>query len=193
MGSSLLTFVNNLSKGIHKIKRKYGHNDKKCKTCGITYEVRNCFLEYTNFKDDLIEYKCLCCKKKYQQKFDEKLKDQFFNSYTFSIYGNNKFILLLWKGVCLYEYVDDWEKFDETSWPEKGDFYNHLNMEDITGAAYVHTKRVCKDFEIKNLGEYNHLCVQSDTLLLVMYLRTFEICRLKFMTMIIQNFFHLLD
>ena len=66
-------------------------------------------------------------------------------------------------------------------------------MEDITGAAYVHTKRVCKDFEIKNLGEYNHLCVQSDTLLLVMYLRTFEICRLKFMTMIIQNFFHLLD
>ena len=26
--------------------------------------IQNCYiLEYTNFKDDLIEYKCLCCKK----------------------------------------------------------------------------------------------------------------------------------
>ena len=66
-------------------------------------------------------------------------------------------------------------------------------MEHITGADYAHTKRVCKDFEIKNLAEYHHLCVQSDTLLLVMYLRTFEICGLKFMTVIMQNFFHLPD
>ena len=39
-------------------------------------------------------------------------------------------------------------------------------MEDITDADYAHTKRVCKDFEIKNLGEYHDLYVQSDTLLL---------------------------
>ena len=31
--------------------------------------------EYTNFKDDLIEYKCLSCNKSYQRKFHEKLKD----------------------------------------------------------------------------------------------------------------------
>ena len=30
----------------------------------------------------------------------------------------------------------------------------------------THAKRVCKDFEIKNLGEYHDLHVQSDTLLL---------------------------
>ena len=35
-------------------------------------------VEYTNFKDDLIECKCLCCNKIYQHKFDEKLKEQFF-------------------------------------------------------------------------------------------------------------------
>ena len=40
-------------------------------------------------------------------------------------------------------------------------------MEDITDADYVHAKRVCKDFEITNLGEYHELYVQSDTLLLV--------------------------
>ena len=39
-------------------------------------------------------------------------------------------------------------------------------MEDITDADHVHAKRVCKDFEIKNLGEYHDLYVQSDTLLL---------------------------
>ena len=36
-------------------------------------------------------------------------------------------------------------------------------MEDITDPGYVHTKRVFKDFEIKKLGEYRDLYVQSDT------------------------------
>ena len=36
------------------------------------YKYCNGFLEYINFKDDLIEYKCSCCNKNYQQKFDEK-------------------------------------------------------------------------------------------------------------------------
>ena len=63
MGSSLSNVVNNLSEGIHKVKCKCEYNDKKCVACRITYEVCDCFLEYTNFKDDLIEYKCLCCNK----------------------------------------------------------------------------------------------------------------------------------
>ena len=61
-------------------------------TCGIKYKYCNCFLEYTNFKDDLIENKCFCCNKNYQHKFDEKLKEQFFTiTYKFSNHGNNKF------------------------------------------------------------------------------------------------------
>ena len=62
--------------------------------------------------------------------------------------------------------MDDWEKFNETSLPEKEDFYSHLNMEDITDVDYAHAKRICKDFEIKNLGEYLDLYVQNDSLLL---------------------------
>ena len=38
-------------------------------------------------------------------------------------------------------------------------------MKDITGIDYAHAKRVCKDLEIKNLGEYHDLFVQSNTLL----------------------------
>ena len=32
--------------------------------------------------------------------------------------------------------MDDWEKFNETSSPEK-DLYSHLNIEDITHADYT--------------------------------------------------------
>ena len=101
-----------------------------------------------------------------QTKFDEKLKERFFNAYKFSNHDNNKFILLLRKSVYPYEYKDGWEKFNEASLLEKEDFYSHLNMEDITGADYAHAKRVCKDFEIKALAEYHDLYVQRDTLLL---------------------------
>ena len=56
-------------------------------------------------------------------------------------------------------------------------------MEDITDADYAHAKRVCKDFEKKNIGEYHDL----------MYLRTLEIFLCKYMNLILQNFFQLLD
>ena len=108
----------------------------------------------------------MCCNKNYQHKFNKKLKDRFFNTYKYSNHDNDNFILLLGKGVYPYEYIDDWEKFNETSLPEKEDFYSHLNMENITDTDYAHVKRVCKDFEVRNLGEYHDLYVQGDTLLL---------------------------
>ena len=43
-------------------------------------EVCNCFLGYTNFKDDLIEYKYLYYNKNCQQKLNEKLKEQFLST-----------------------------------------------------------------------------------------------------------------
>ena len=62
--------------------------------------------------------------------------------------------------------MDEWEKFNETSLPEKEKCYNNLNMEDITNADYIHAKRVCKGFEIKDLDKYYNLYLKSDTLLL---------------------------
>ena len=38
-------------------------------------------------------------------------------------------------------------------------------MEDITDKDYMHAKRVFRDFEIKNIGEYHYLYLQSNTLL----------------------------
>ena len=178
MASSLSNLVNSLAEGIHRIKCKLGHDDKKYEIRGIKYTYCDCFLEYTNFKDDLIEYKCLCCNKS-SRKFDKKLKEQFFNTYKFSNHDNKKFILLLRKGVCPYQYMNDWEKANGTSLPEKEDFYSHLNLQDITYADYAHAKRVCKDFEIKNFEEYHDLYVQSDILLLADVFENFRNICLK--------------
>ena len=78
-----------------------------------------------------------------------KIKEWYLNRYTFSNYDNTKFILLLSKGLYLYEYMDDLEKVNETSLPDKEDFYSHLNMEDIIDTNYAHAKRVCKNFRRK--------------------------------------------
>ena len=74
--------------------------------------------------------------------------------------------MLLRKDVYLYEFLDDWEKFNETSLIEKEEFHSNLNMEDITDSDYNHAKRTCRDFEIKYLGEYHDLYPKSNTLVL---------------------------
>ena len=76
------------------------------------------------------------------------------------------FVLLLRKGVYPYEYMDSWERFNETSLPDKKAFYSELNLEDITDKDYAHAQKVFEEFKLKNLGDYHDLYVQSDTLLL---------------------------
>ena len=73
--------------------------------------------------------------------------------------------------------MDSWETFDETSLPNKEAFYSSLNMEDITDVDYRNAERVFKNLNIKNLGDYHDLYVQSDTLLLA---DVFENFRNKF-------------
>ena len=54
-----------------------------------------------------------------------------------------------------------------------------LNVEDVTDVDYAYAKRVCKDFEIKNLGQHHDLHVQSDTLLLADVFENFRNMCLK--------------
>ena len=51
-------------------------------------------------------------------------------------------ISIIYFVVYPYEYMDEWEKFNQTPLPEMEDFYSKLNMEDITYADYMHRKRV---------------------------------------------------
>ena len=74
--------------------------------------------------------------------------------------------MLLRKGVYPYEYMDSWEKIDETALPSKEAFYSNLNLENISDEDYLHAQKVWEVFEIRDLGEYHNLFVRTDTLLL---------------------------
>ena len=99
MSTSLSNLGNNLSEGIH--------NDKctNCKSC----------LDYMATKDEHLIFRCFRCKKNYEKDFDKELIQSFANIYEFCNRDIDNFILLLRKGVYPYEYMDSWERFNETS------------------------------------------------------------------------------
>ena len=164
---SLSNLVDNLSEGLHSDKCT------DCKSC----------LDYMITKDDQLIFRCFECKKNYKKDFNKELIKRFANIFEFCNEEVTKFILLLRKGVYPYEYMDSWERFDETSLPDKKAFYSSLNMEGITGVDYRHAKRVFKNLNNKNPGDSHDLYVQSDTLLLADVFENFrnkciEICEL---------------
>ena len=83
------------------------------------------------------------------------------------------------KGVYPYEYMDNWERFNEMSLPSKESLYSNLNMENIEDIDYRHGNNMFKRFKLKNLGEYHDLYVQSDTLLLADVFENFRKMCLK--------------
>ena len=121
--------------------------------------------EYIGFRDNHILLKCFDCIAWFIRD-SKKLIKRFANTYEFCNKYINKFILLLRKGVYPYEYMDNWERFDETSLPNEEAFYSSLNIENIIHVDYRHENSVFKDFKMNNLGDYHDLYEKSDTVLL---------------------------
>ena len=92
MASLLSNLVNDLSEGIHKTNCKHEHDELDMKLVEIDTKITSANI--------------------YMKRF--------VNTYQFSNHDINKFVLFLQKGVYPYEYMDNWEKFNETSLPEKG-------------------------------------------------------------------------
>ena len=61
--------------------------------------------------------------------------------------------------------MDSWERSDEEVLPDKEAFCSSVNIEDITDIDYRHSRRIYKELDNKNLGDYHDLYVQGDTLL----------------------------
>ena len=78
--------------------------------------IATVFIKYAKSKDDLWEYKCLYCNKNYQQKFEEKLNERFFNTFKFSNHDSSNFIYYYEK---LYILMDIWMIGNETLLLEK--------------------------------------------------------------------------
>ena len=112
MSMSLLSLTDYLSKGLHI---------NKCKNCRSG-------LEYRTAKNSTLAFKCVGCNKSCQKKFDENLAKRFPNTYKFCD-GDNKFCLMLRKGIY-HEYMNSWQRFNETFLPDKKEFYSSLTMQD---------------------------------------------------------------
>ena len=150
MSMPLSKLIDNLSEGLH---------NNKCLDC------ESC-LDYIKTKNGKLILKCFNCKQYYEKRFNKELIERFASTYEFCNKNLNKFILLLTKGVYTYEYMDNWERFDEKLLPNKDSFYSNLNMENIDDIDYRHGNNLFRRFKLKILGEYHDLYVQSDTLLL---------------------------
>ena len=139
-------------------------NNKECKTCMERKNIKS-ECDFIGFKNNRLNYRCKECKGT-STKSINGLIEKFPSLYQFCNGDLNKFVLLLRKGVYPYEYMDSWERFNETSLPPKKDFYSELTLEDICDKDYNHAQKVWEVFEINILGEHHDLYVQCDTLLL---------------------------
>ena len=73
--------------------------------------------------------------------------------------------LLMRKGVYPYEYMDSWERFEETQLPPKEDFYSKLTCTNVSDSDYTHAQRVWETFGCQTLGNYTDLYCRTDVLL----------------------------
>ena len=137
MANSLSNLVNNLAKGIHKIKYKYRYNEKKHEAFGIEHTDCDCFLEQANLKNHLKEYKILCSTNNHQ-KILMKTEKSDLSIHTHFL----TMILIKRKGAYLQEYMN--VKFIETSLLEKENFYSQRNVEEITNTDCTLVKKIVK-------------------------------------------------
>ena len=92
----------------------------------------------------------------------------------FEEYSDKQRELLIRKGIYPYEYMDSWDRFNETSLLSKGAFYSNLYMSVVGDKEYEHSRNVWKEFKIRNMGEYHDLYLKTDTILLANVFESFR-------------------
>ena len=93
------------------------------------------------------------------------LDDKDFN-YLSKEFSGECLKLIKQKGLCPYEYMDSFKKFNECELPSKDKFHSSLKGKNISDKAYERAREVWNVFDIKNLGEYRDLYLKTDVLLL---------------------------
>ena len=83
------------------------------------------------------------------------------------------------KGVYPYEYMDSFNKFDETELPSIDKFYSSLNLSGITQSEYDYAKKVWRNLCCRNMGDYHDMYLLTDVLLLADIFESFRDTCLK--------------
>ena len=142
-------------------------------------------------RNNKLHCKCNECNKRWLTPISRLIK-KFPNTYEFCNNNINKFDLLVEKGVYPYEYMDSWERFDETL-PDKKAFHSKLYLKEITDKDYIHVQKVFEEFNIKHLGEYYNCIFKVIHYCLQKCLKTSEINVLKYVNFILFIFYQHLD
>ena len=94
--------------------------------------------------------------------------------YTSKAFKGKRLDLMSQKGVYPSDFMDSFEKFNQTELPTKDQFYSILNDQHITNDEYDHAKKIWKTFNIKTMGKYHNLYLVSDVLLLTNVFENFR-------------------
>ena len=86
--------------------------------------------------------------------------------FTQQEFTGEQFNLMKQKGTYPYDYMDSFQKFNDTQLPIKKDFFSILYNQHITHEQYDHAQTVWNTFNLKTMGDYHDLYLKSDTLLL---------------------------
>ena len=151
-----------------------------CGTSGIQCDKCEGNMELIKISGDYIAlFGCGRCKTKNTKDLDEEVLKKNFNHTSRFLGCDEKFRLMIQKGVYPYEYMDGWEKFEERSLPPKYAFYSRLSMKGISDRGYEHAQQVWNIMEKKNLGCYRDTYLKTDVLLLADVFKTFRDTCLK--------------
>ena len=83
------------------------------------------------------------------------------------------------KGVYPYEYMNSFDRFDETELPPIDEFYSSLNLSNISNDEYEYAQKVWRELNCKNIGDYHDIYLLTDVLLLADIFESFRDTCLK--------------
>ena len=132
------------------------YNDKP-----IHFEIR--FLDSISFMASSIE--SLTDNLKDKCKTIDDLRAVFKNTSS-HFTADEQFSLMTEKGIYPYDYITNYDKFNDIRLPNKKDFYSKLYNSQCSKKDYSRAINVWKTFKCKTLLDYHNIYLKSDVLLL---------------------------
>ena len=153
---------------IGEIAKKYVYKNKKGEVCQMDINcIPNNMEKYMAFMlgKNLLFLDSFQFMSSSLDNLTKNLPDDAF-IFTQQEFSGEQLNLMKQKGTYPYDYMDSFQKFNNTQLPIKKDFFSILYNQHITHEQYNHAQTVWNTFDLKTMGDYHDLYLKSDTLLL---------------------------